>query len=110
MTTTLEDPIETLERTSYSERMESFPDINEELEAYQKAERERIMMENFQKFLVMMKAMNKGRTFHTRVNSWKRPEPHRPDGSPMTKPSRASRVAVSRRKAKAARLARAKNR
>ena len=90
--------------------MEAFPDINEELESYQKAERERIMTENFQKFLAMMTAMNMGRTFHTRVNSWKRPEPLRPDGSPMTKPSRSDRATVSHRKAKAARLARAKNR
>lgn len=113
MTETIAEPVETLERTSYSERMEAFPDINEDLEAYQaekEAARQAEIQRNFTKFLAMMRAMNMGRTYHTRVNSWKTPEPHRPDGSPMTKPSRASRAAVSHRKSKAARLARVKNR
>jgi len=112
MNDTIEAPVETLERTSYSERMEAFPDINEDLEKYteEEAERQRVMQKNFAKFMVMMTALNMGRTHHTRVNSWNNPEPHRADGSPMTKQSRASRAAVSRRRSKAARLARAKNR
>jgi len=113
MNDTLEAPIETVERTSYSERMEAFPDINEDLDKYTEdaAKLHQLAAErNFTKFFAMMKALNMGRTSHTRVNSWNNPEPHRADGSPMTKPSRASRAATSRRKSKAARLARAKNR
>lgn len=101
---------ETLESPTYAERMEAFPDVNEELEKFRIED----MQKRFGTFIAMMwqavKAMNMGRTSHVRVNSWKRPEPHRADGSPMTKPSRASRAAVSRRRSKAARLASAKNR
>jgi hypothetical protein len=97
---------ETKELPTYAERMEAFPDVNEDLENYRVQE----MQKNFARFMAMMKALNMGRTHHVRVNSWKRPEPHRADGSPMTKRSRASRAEVSRRKSKAARHARALNR
>ena len=87
--------------------MDAFPDVNEDLEKYV-ATREQ--QAQFTLFFKMIKALNMGRTHHVRTNSWDKPEVHRPDGSPMTKPSRASRVAVSRRRSKAARLTRAANR
>ena len=100
----------TKESPTYSERMDSFPDVNEELEKYENEERQKVMGQYFAKYFAMMKAMNMGRTSHTRVNSRGNPEPHRADGSPMTKPSRSSRSAVSRKRSKAARLARVKSR
>jgi len=89
MTTTKESP-------TYSERMEAFPDVNEDLEKYRVEQQQK----DFMRFFRMMKALNMGRTHHVRVNSWGRPEPHRADGSPLTKPSRASRAAVSRGRGK----------
>jgi hypothetical protein len=96
----------TEESPTYSERMEAFPDVNDELEKYKVEQQQKY----FKMYFKMMKALNMGRTHHVRVNSWKRPEPHRPDGSPLTKPSRASRAEVSRRRSKAARHARALSR
>jgi hypothetical protein len=97
---------DTEESPTYSERMEAFPDVNEELEKYKIEQQQK----NFMLFFKMMKALNMGRTHHVRINSWKRPEPHRPDGSPMTKKSRAARAEVSHRRSKAARHARALSR
>ena len=95
---------------SYSERMEAFPDVNEDLKKYEDDERQKTVNRYFAQYITMMKALNTGRTYRTRVNSWGNPEPHRADGSPMTKPSRKSRAAVSRKRSKAARLARVKSR
>lgn len=99
MTTTKESP-------TYAERMEAFPDVGEDLEKYRAEEQQR----NFTLYFTMMRALHKGRTSHVRKNSWGHPEPHRTDGSPMTKPSRASRAEASHKRSKAAGLARAKSR
>ena len=87
--------------------MEAFPDVNEELEKYVATQEQQ---KNFMLFFKMMKAMNMGRTHHVRVNSWKTPEKSRTDGTPFTKTTRASRVAVSRRRTKVARASRKVNR
>lgn len=112
MTDTEESPTEPLGPIgpvgpSYSERMEeAFPDINEDLEKYRVEEQQK----NFMLFFKMIKALNMGRTHHVRINSWKRPEPHRADGSPLTKQSRRRRTEASHKRSKAARLARRVNR
>jgi len=85
---------------TYSERMKAFPDVNEELKKYSIEQNQEAMQKYVARFYAMMKALNMGRTHHVRVNSWGRPEPHRADGSPMTKPSRASRAAKSRGRSK----------
>ena len=90
--------------------METFPDVNEDLKKYEEEKRQKAMGQYFARYLAMMKALNLHRTSHARVNSWRRPEPHRADGSPMTKPSRSSRSAASHKSSKAARLARVKSR
>lgn len=110
MNDTTEAPIGPTGPTSYSERMEAFPDVNEDLKKYEAEQQQEAMNKYFTRYFAMIKALNMGRTHNTRVNSWKHPEPHRPDGSPMTKPSRASRAAVSHRKSKAERRARAMSR
>lgn len=91
---------------TYAERMESFPEVSEALEKYRIEQQQKA----FARFFQMVKALNMGRTHHVRTNSKNEPERHRPDGSPFTKPSRYSRVVVSRRRSKTARLARAANR
>ena len=110
MRDTLETHIEPTVPSSYSERMEAFPDVNEDLKKYGDEERQKVAAQYFAKYFAMMKAMSMGRASHTRVNSWGNREPHRTDGSPMTKPSRGSRSAASHKQAKAARLARVKSR
>ena len=94
------------ESPTYSERMEAFPDLNEDLEKYRIAEAQK----HFAIYFRMMTALHKGRKYHTRTNSWDAPEKHRKDETPYTKSPRASRVSVSRRKSKAAKAARKVNR
>ncbi len=95
----------TKESPTYSERMEAFPDVNEELAKYTEAQQK-----NWALYLKVMKALNMGRTHHVRTNSWDTPEKVRADGTPFTKTTRASRVAVSRRRSKVARASRKLNR
>jgi hypothetical protein len=85
--------------------MEAFPDVNDELSKYTDQQQKYWAL-----YFKMMKALNMGRTHHVRMTSFGYPEPTRGDGTPLTKSSRASRIAVSRRKSKAARLARRNNR
>jgi len=89
---------------------EPFPDVNEELEKYTEAKLSEEQTKYFGLYFKMMKALNMKRTYSVRTDSWGKPEPHRPDGTPLTKSTRASRVVVARRRSKAARLARRKNR
>jgi hypothetical protein len=110
MTTTPEQVVTTDPTPSYSERMETFPDINEELEKYTEDAKQVEAQRYFKRYLAMMNALTMGRTNHVRVNSWNRPEPHRADGSPMTKKSREARAEISHRRSKAARRARVTSR
>ena len=99
---------DTKESPTYSERMEeAFPDVNEELAKYAVSQEQ---MRYFGLYFKMMKALNMKRTHHVRVTSFGYEEPHRADGTPLTKSSRSSRIAVNRRRNKAAKLSRAKNR
>lgn len=101
---------DTQEVPTYAERMEAFPDVNEELEKYTEEAKNAEIQKYIARYFAMVKALNMGRTHHVRVNSWKRPEPHRADGSPMTKQSRGVRRAKNRNRAKIAKLSRMKNR
>ena len=97
--------------TTYSERMEEpFPDVNEEIEKYTEQKATEEQMRYWSLYFKMIKALNMGRTHHVRTNSWGTPDKSRPDGTPFTKTTRASRIAVNRRRNKAAKLARARNR
>jgi hypothetical protein len=90
--------------------MKAFPDINEELDKYSEESKQAEIQRSFKKYFAMMHALSLGRTNHVRVNSRGKPEPHRTDGSPMTKQSRETRAEISHRRSKAARRARAINR